>query len=483
MIDLKLLESVADERLGQFAEYADDHELFLLFHEMLRQLLIHKPKDPLLWMADFMEKRPLPSIIVVAPPTANETGLCKTLAAAMNAVHVSTTSLLQVAIERKTSLGMQALPAFSQHQLVSDRIMTELLMLRLAQPDVQERGFVLEGYPRTRDQALALQRKGIVASNVLILDWPASALLDQAAHQFIDPVTNRAYDVRVHTEIDADVRARLTQKMSLTEAMVQDRLTAYHRHLPGILDTLKMHVRIPVPHAPGACVLASATGERALESAGLEPVLDAIAQMLKVRLPSAGATTHRVLLCGGSKEVQARLGEMMEAHFQLVFVSPHRLFAEEVSRHGPRAAEFAAALAGKSTLPDVEIAQLLHDRLQQPDAARHGWVLTATDNGWTPALLDKLAALGVRPSRVLVIAHDSDHWGADEVSDPVWQAVIQDRFHAPMHPFFVKANKHPPTGGKLQTVVVDADEPVGQVVERVRQVLLRPVEYHVPRMY
>ncbi|KNE61667.1 hypothetical protein AMAG_06475 [Allomyces macrogynus ATCC 38327] len=181
--------------------------------------------------------------------------------------------------------------------------MTELLVLRPAQPDVQGRNVVLNGYPRTREQALALQRKRTVASNVLLLDWPASALLDQAAHQFIDPVTNRANDLRVHTEIDADVRAQLTQKMSLTEAMIQDRLTAYHRHLPGILEKLKMHVRIPVPHAPGAAMLASATGQRALETAKLEPVLDAIAQTLQVRLLSAGATTHHVLLCSGSKEV------------------------------------------------------------------------------------------------------------------------------------------------------------------------------------
>ncbi|KNE61699.1 hypothetical protein AMAG_06501 [Allomyces macrogynus ATCC 38327] len=469
MIDLELLKLVADERLGQFAEYADDHELFPLFHEMLRQLLIHKPKDPLLRIADFMDKRPLPSIIIVAPPTANETGLVRKLF-----------SRLQNAARRENPSQFRF--AIDQHQLVPDRIMTELLVLRPAQPDVQGRNVVLNGYPRTREQALALQRKRTVASNVLLLDWPASALLDQAAHQFIDPVTNRANDLRVHTEIDADVRAQLTQKMSLTEAMIQDRLKAYHRHLPGILDTLKMHVRIPVPHAPGAGVLASATGERALESAGLEPALDAIAQALKVRLPSAGATTHRVLLCGGSKELQGRLGEMMETHFRLVFVSPHRLFAEEMSRHGPRAVEFAAALAGTATIPDTEIAQLLHHLLQHPDAAQRGWVLTATD-GWTPALLDKLASLGVWPSRVFVVAHDPDHWGADEVSNPAWQAAIQDRFHAPMHPFFAKDNKRPPTGGKLQPVVVDADEPVDEAVERVRQVLLRPVEYHVPRMH
>lgn len=58
MIDLKLLEEATEQQFSRFAEYSDRHDLFSLFHDLLRQLIIHKPENPLLWMADYLGRRP-----------------------------------------------------------------------------------------------------------------------------------------------------------------------------------------------------------------------------------------------------------------------------------------------------------------------------------------------------------------------------------------------------------------------------------------
>jgi hypothetical protein len=58
MIDLHILEEATEEHLNLFAEYADRHNVFNLFQDMLRQLLVAKPEKPLVWMANYLERRP-----------------------------------------------------------------------------------------------------------------------------------------------------------------------------------------------------------------------------------------------------------------------------------------------------------------------------------------------------------------------------------------------------------------------------------------
>jgi adenylate kinase len=73
--------------------------------------------------------------------------------------------LLQVAIERQTSIGIQAKPFLEHGQLVPDNIMMNLLVQRLQEPDVYSKGFVLQGFPRTKEQAMSLQMKGILPTH------------------------------------------------------------------------------------------------------------------------------------------------------------------------------------------------------------------------------------------------------------------------------------------------------------------------------
>ncbi|KAJ1499120.1 hypothetical protein HMI55_007350 [Coelomomyces lativittatus] len=57
MIDLKLLESITGEEINKFQTYAEEHQVFEIFQDIIRQLAIHQPKDPILWMANHLDKK------------------------------------------------------------------------------------------------------------------------------------------------------------------------------------------------------------------------------------------------------------------------------------------------------------------------------------------------------------------------------------------------------------------------------------------
>ena len=91
---------------------------------------------------------------------------CENISRIFDAVHIKVGQLLRVAIDRQSVTGLQAKPYVERGQLVPDQIITNLVFARLQEPDVLEKGYVLEGFPRTREQALAMQRKGFLPDHL-----------------------------------------------------------------------------------------------------------------------------------------------------------------------------------------------------------------------------------------------------------------------------------------------------------------------------
>ena len=79
------------------------------------------------------------------------------LVEAYRPIHVSTGDMLRAAVTAGTELGMQARALMDAGDLVGDDLINGIVSERLAQPDVAENGFLLDGYPRTPDQAAAME--------------------------------------------------------------------------------------------------------------------------------------------------------------------------------------------------------------------------------------------------------------------------------------------------------------------------------------
>ncbi|NSZ76961.1 adenylate kinase (plasmid) [Agrobacterium tumefaciens] len=94
-------------------------------------------------------------IVMLGPPGAGKGTQSSRLALAFRIPHLSTGDILRAAIRDATPLGLQAKAAVDSGALVDDATITGCVKERLAKPDVQG-GFILDGFPRTIEQALTL---------------------------------------------------------------------------------------------------------------------------------------------------------------------------------------------------------------------------------------------------------------------------------------------------------------------------------------
>ena len=127
-------------------------------------------------------------------------------------VHVSTGNMLRAAVAAGTELGLQAKALMEVGDLVGDDLINEIVAERLAGDDVVERGFLLDGYPRTPDQATALE--GFLAEVGTPLD--AAVNLDVP----VDEVTARMVARGRADDTEEAIRRRLDLYESETEPLL-----------------------------------------------------------------------------------------------------------------------------------------------------------------------------------------------------------------------------------------------------------------------
>ena len=97
------------------------------------------------------------NIILMGPPGAGKGTLAKQLKSALDLVHISTGDMFRDNIKAQTELGKLAKSYIDHGDLVPDSVTIEMLKARLAEKDC-EKGFLLDGFPRTLPQAEALER-------------------------------------------------------------------------------------------------------------------------------------------------------------------------------------------------------------------------------------------------------------------------------------------------------------------------------------
>jgi len=121
-------------------------------------------------------------IILLGAPGAGKGTVAKLLTDYDGSVQISTGDILRAAVKEGTDLGREAKGYMDRGDLVPDALIMQIMEVRLQQPDC-EKGFILDGFPRTIPQAEALksllEKLKIKMNFVVNLEVPRDVILDR----------------------------------------------------------------------------------------------------------------------------------------------------------------------------------------------------------------------------------------------------------------------------------------------------------------
>jgi adenylate kinase len=180
-----------------------------------------------------------PKIIIAGAPASGKGTQCEFIKAEYNCVHLSTGDMLREAVKAGTPLGLEAKGYMDSGGLVPDKLIIDIIIARLAEPDCVERGWLLDGFPRTRAQADALAEAGLTCDSFILLDVPDELLVERVVGRRADPETGIIYHVKYKPPENEAIAARLVQRSDDTEEAIMVRIKNFHNNVASIIDAYK----------------------------------------------------------------------------------------------------------------------------------------------------------------------------------------------------------------------------------------------------
>lgn len=169
-------------------------------------------------------------IILLGAPGAGKGTQAQLLQQTFGIPQVSTGDMLRTAIRAGTELGRQAKTIMDSGKLVPDEVMIGLVKARVAEADCQ-RGFLLDGFPRTLAQAEALQQAGIALDYVIELQVDENEIVKRMGGRRVHTPSGRVYHVEFNPPkvagIDDVTGEALIQREDDREETVRKRLRVY----------------------------------------------------------------------------------------------------------------------------------------------------------------------------------------------------------------------------------------------------------------
>jgi adenylate kinase len=176
-------------------------------------------------------------MILIGPPGAGKGTQAARLVERYKIPHISSGDMLRAAVAEGTALGRTADGFMKAGQLVPDEVVIGMVIERIRKADCQN-GFMLDGFPRTRPQAEALDAALVEASisldSVLLIEVPDELILERITGRRNDPQTGAVYHVTFNPP-PPDVAARVVQRSDDTEQAFGARLTKYHSETTPVI--------------------------------------------------------------------------------------------------------------------------------------------------------------------------------------------------------------------------------------------------------
>lgn len=146
------------------------------------------------------------NLLIMGLPGAGKGTQAAKIVELFHVAHISTGDMFRAAMANQTEMGVLAKSYIDKGELVPDEVTNGIVKERLSQDDIKETGFLLDGYPRTIEQAHALDKTlaelGIELEGVINIEVNPDCLLERLSGRIIHRETGETFHKVFNPPVD-----------------------------------------------------------------------------------------------------------------------------------------------------------------------------------------------------------------------------------------------------------------------------------------
>lgn len=185
-------------------------------------------------------------LILLGPPGAGKGTQASSIVAEYGITHISTGNIFRHNIKNETELGKKVKSYLDKGQLVPDELTIDLVWDRLSKDDCKK-GFLLDGFPRTINQAEALQKgleeRGLKLDKVINIDVDKNILVKRLSGRRVCKNCGETYHIDNKPTLKDGVcdkcSGEVIQRADDNEKTVLDRIEVYEKQTFPLIDFYK----------------------------------------------------------------------------------------------------------------------------------------------------------------------------------------------------------------------------------------------------
>ena len=197
-------------------------------------------------------------IVLLGAPGSGKGTQAKKLMADKNIPQISTGDMLREAIASGTRFGLKAKPIMEAGNLVPDDIVLGIISERLSLPDAAD-GFILDGFPRTTQQAVdlgeLLDQLGTPLNTAVLMDVDFDILMKRLTGRRTCSLTGKLLNVYFSSQEELDectnAGGNLIQREDDNEETIGNRLAVYRKNTEPLIDYYSERDRLVTIDAEG----------------------------------------------------------------------------------------------------------------------------------------------------------------------------------------------------------------------------------------
>lgn len=197
-------------------------------------------------------------IVLLGAPGSGKGTQAKILAGEKNVPHISTGDMLREAVAAGSRFGLQAKSIMDAGNLVSDEIMLGIIAERLAQADASD-GFILDGFPRTKQQALdlddLLDQLGVPLDMAVLMDLDFEILMKRLTGRRTCSKTGKLLNIYFSSQDELDEctnsGGELIHREDDNEETIANRLAVYRKNTEPVVEFYRGRDKLRTVDAEG----------------------------------------------------------------------------------------------------------------------------------------------------------------------------------------------------------------------------------------